>query len=354
MRLWLRLRAPEVAARLLLLHLALGNVAAAPHQSAADLSAVDWTDLDRRGFVWLKDFIPESAAAAHHIVRHWKHVAQPNLVGKSSSFATDPPAIAHVKERMKLVGAAIAASRTTELTPDPLSVNCSRTTSYFHVGTFEGAASASVFAKSAPRPLHTDRNTLWEFTDSNAGFINLFLPLAKANATDANLRLAPYDLQPAGQYTNLRAHGANAFLNQGFGKPVPAASVANASCLDEQCTHNVANVVVPGRSMYCPPLKNDWRKERRLPFAFTEPHLDVGDLLVARGDVLHASGQHTAFRLAASVRLWDRLPTAADMRATLKKRTIMCTKRRELIEGAIARVEAGRAGCETFLLDPAT
>ena len=88
------------------------------HQSAGDLSIVDWSGLDTRGFVWLKDFLPTTHMATH-IAHHWKNRAQPNVHGKSSSYAEDVPAIEHVKAEMGRVGAAIAASTQTELRPDP-------------------------------------------------------------------------------------------------------------------------------------------------------------------------------------------------------------------------------------------
>ena len=81
----------------------------------------------------------------------------------------------------------------------------------------------------------------------------------------------------------------------------------------------------------------------------------VGDLLVVRGDVLHASGAHSAFRLAASVRLWEKLPTEADLRRTLSKGgAAMCPKRATLVQEALRKVQRGERRCETFLLDPTT
>ena len=82
----------------------------------------------------------------------------------------------------------------------------------------------------------------------------------------------------------------------------------------------------------------------------------MGDLLVVRGDVLHASAPHDSFRLSLSLRMWHALPTTEELKKILGMRrgaVAFCDRHKEMLQAAINATEAAEGGrsCSTFHLD---
>ena len=308
---------------------------------------VDWSRLDTRGYVHLPGFL--GARDSARIVAHWKTTAQKNTAGKSSSYAQDVPEAVRLKARLGQLAWEIASSPVTGHTPDASAVNCSDYATYFHMGGFDGAAAERLRGSKSENglPLHIDRNTLWEYVGNNSqiGFLNFYMPLAKSHERTGNLRVLPFHKNRNSILEELRGVGARYFPS-GPSRADVAVAVTGEQAVDPVMTEGrIESVMLPGKSMWCPQRRvNESRQQLR----FQEPHTAVGDLLIVRADVIHMSGPSDSFRLAMSVRMWDHLPTTAEL--TRARTTAGCGARRALIDAAL-KVPEPRA-CTVFNLDP--
>ena len=303
---------------------------------------IDLAQLDHRGYVRVNGFLPGELAA--EIVGHWKHKAERNVKGKSNTFAPDGSGVERVKEQLARLAWKISRSSATTLTPDPAAANCTDHSAYFHIGDFDGPAANRIRGGRAGNklPLHIDRNTLWEYTGNNTeiGFLNFYLPLAKPAPNTGNLRVFPFDTNP--QVNQLRGIGARVFPTGKIGDPhLPmaagaaveatdgATAAADGATVGRVTEGSVALVAMPGSPMWCP----SGGRQSRYGLTYEEPYLDVGDMLIVRGDVMHMSGPCAGFRLAMSVRMWDRLPTTEELQRWRARAT--CSAQRTIIDNAL-------------------
>ena len=159
------------------------------------MKELDWSGLDSSGWVLIPRFLDK--AAARRISGNWKETATKNQFGKASTFAPDTEDVTALKGQLGEIVQQLASSRDTTLEPDPAALRCSPFSTYFHVGGFDGPAASIVPNVSRPDsgPWHTDRHTMWEYTDNNTHFLNLYLPIEKPSAHTANLRLVPYNVR---------------------------------------------------------------------------------------------------------------------------------------------------------------
>lgn len=204
-------------------------------------------------------------------------------------------------------------------------------------------------------PLHVDRNTLWEYTGNNSQFLNFYVPLAKATVERGNLYVAPFDRLDGDLARTLRGLGARSYSDAHPAK-APRAASANgtgpAEVARRGCEPWVARL--PGHTMWCQPRRRTNYRQRTLHLA--EPKTTVGDLLVVRGDVLHASAPHDSFRLSLSLRMWRALPTADELRRVLamtRGALAFCDRHKEMLQAALNATQLGESGrtCATFHLD---
>ena len=159
------------------------------------MQQVDWGTLDSSGYTLIRGFLDR--ATARRIAGNWKETAQKNEFGKASTFAPDTEDVIALKGQLGELVRQLAASRDTMLEPDAAALHCSPYSTYFHVGGFGGPAASVVpnVSKPGSGPWHTDRHTMWEYTDNNTHFLNLYMPIEKPAAHTANLRLVPYNVR---------------------------------------------------------------------------------------------------------------------------------------------------------------
>ena len=84
----------------------------------------------------------------------------------------------------------------------------------------------------------------------------------------------------------------------------------------------------------------------------------MGDLLVVKGDVIHATAPYDGhFRLAVSIRAFRELPSAEMLQSALAnpRRFGLCNDRAVLLQktlDVLKRGDSNARNCSTFALDP--
>lgn len=272
----------------------------------------DWADLDTHGYIVLKSFVRGDATIwGGTLARHW----EANVVNTPGpgTYATDPPEMQGVHAAIRALLAAIRASRRTQMAPDSLAAippyrNCTPYASmYFHVG----ARSNPVVRRLGKGPdtyaWHTDLSYAWHPLDETADqFLNVYLPLLKPHADDANLQLLPFSATPRELLPTLQRHCSRFYLRRPDAPNSQAAATPGSAAAFAYEEHD--SICMRGVTRRLPPSFLDGR---------VEPQLEVGDALLLRGDVLHATApaRRTDLRVALSVRALRTPPGTPHARA---------------------------------------
>eukprot|EP00966_Prymnesium_polylepis_P056252 1301383-Prymnesium_polylepis.1 len=106
-----------------------------PKAAAQTLKTVDWSDLDKRGYVWITSFLP-NASTAEEIVGDWKRSLLLRHSRDRSTYLhhSDSPRMLEIKERLAEVVRSIASSSRTRSKPDAATLLCQNYSRVFYQG----------------------------------------------------------------------------------------------------------------------------------------------------------------------------------------------------------------------------
>ena len=279
-----------------------------------DWNRMDWSLLDTRGFVWMSSF-ERNHDVLRAIAQHWQYTKETQPLSAGATEAPDSAQTRTLKQMLARMLAAFVAFRCGRdplhgacvsqlLLPDPASFLNRRSELFFSSGGVwneplslnwhsdvyrAGDMACCPSDESAgPRVLHNmssplDRAGKWArppFSCSqprNRNFLTLYMPIRKSQANDSNLLLMP-----------VRTVGPTGYFQR------DAAGATTICSLRSQLKCESTTSLGSGIRFRCPRYIH-------------APQLHAGDLLVIRGDVVHASGPHLnreAHRLALAVRVW--------------------------------------------------
>jgi hypothetical protein len=233
----------------------------------------DWEDLQKRGFVVVREFLPADVVAAAAAKMTSDEFAA------SSAVAADVDAI--IRKRVEAVFPELekhAGLHLTHTTPSRMFWN------RLHY-------------------LHTDDTPYWYFQDFTE-YVNFWIPVLKPDPKISGLTVVPRDA-----LAERAPDAAAALMNQGCADFIPRSvaergqAASDAHFLDEKAMSIIADPNVPQTLMI---EKNG---ERRPIFCDVDirslgvsPETAAGDAVIVRGDVLHQTQDRKTERLAISTR----------------------------------------------------
>jgi hypothetical protein len=219
-------------------------------------TGADLTDLDTRGFVLIREFLsPDEVAVLR--TDFASSPADPN--GNYTLRSPSPEAAKIVRARMEPMVALVRSGTT--IGADTITGG-----SYFFTGVADGI----------DLPWHQDHESYFH-TQNHHDYLNFYLPVVKPDPARSNLSLIPYDRLRAERpetYEVVVGGGARRFTMIG---------TRLLAFDDERCT---VHHVVGG-----------------LDELAETPHLQPGDLLLLRGDIIHKTQDASTERAALSMRV---------------------------------------------------
>jgi hypothetical protein len=233
--------------------------------SATDTNTVTYSEIDSRGFLLLRSFLDEEQIE----MLHRDFDSAPLEVNSNYSVRRiSGDAMSRLEAKLQDVNQQIAANS---------SVRVDTMNDGVYFATFsEKSTLTSVRPGPQAFPWHQDHENYWLWHDTK-DYLNFYIPVVKPISEKSNLTVVPFDR-----------------LQQ------------RAPEISEKLFARGATRVLPSGKHWV--VKDDDRggKLGKLTFDLTEieetPHLQPGDLLLLRGDVIHRTQDSSTRRIAASIR----------------------------------------------------